>query len=180
MNFKSKAHPYQRKGVNLLINSKSEMLLLPVGFGKTIVALTAAQVLIDAGRADRALVLSTRLICRDQWTAEAEDWDDIHLTVGKALGTPAQRRRGIFGTDQVVTMNVENVAWLLDGGCFPPKPARMSAKMTRERSGKALAHLGFDILILDESALFKSHSAGRVRSLIAARGGFKYIWGLPW
>jgi len=103
----------QEKAVTYQYEHDYTLLNVPVGFGKTIVSLTAAQELIRDGVLRRVLVLAPLSVAQFTWGIEGEHWPHIDESqIGICTGTPAQRLNIMLDHRfTVVVLNFENVAW---------------------------------------------------------------------
>jgi len=98
----------------MLDHTNGVYILMPVGAGKTVVTLTACDLWIR-WQGFRILVIGTLRIAENVWPREVHEWEHLlHLRVEVATGTPANRCRVIAGDAPIVTINYENLTWLLD------------------------------------------------------------------
>ncbi len=96
----------------------------------------------------------------DVWHTEAANWEHTaDLVVNRAVGT-AKKREAAFVTDSdIVTMNYENLQWLIESHIDYLK--------------------GFDGLVFDEVSRMKgAHKSKRYKALKPHLKGFKWIAGL--
>ena len=143
--------PQQNAAIDRLYEQDETLLIARVGFGKAIVALTAAQALIHDGHLKRVLVLAPLRVATLTWGPEPDHWAHIHCDVAVACGTPAQRRAACEDVASIVVTNFENVGWILE-------------------------HYGdtFDGLIIDECTKLKAVGGTAVRKLR------NWVKGLAW
>jgi SNF2 family DNA or RNA helicase len=128
-----------------LFETDATLVVAEMGFGKTVVTLSAIKELIDDGVITRVLILAPLKVCRTVWQAEAAKWSHLHgLTIAAATGKPEERVNAIKSTAQIVLMNYENVPWFCD-------------------TFKS-AH-GFDGLVCDEITKLKSSSGKGFKKL---------------
>ena len=94
---------HQREGVTFLTGGRSGLLAFEQGLGKTLVAIDAFRQLLEAGDAERMLVICPNSLKRN-WVAEIAKFAPM-LSVEVAEGTPKARRRAFSETraDVVVT-----------------------------------------------------------------------------
>ena len=82
-----KLRDYQEEAADFVYAYDKTMVLASVGGGKTAIALTAMQAMIESGIVERWLVLAPRRVCVEVWPQECEKWSsDLSLEV--AVGTP--------------------------------------------------------------------------------------------
>ena len=112
------------------------------------ISLTAARILkYDRLAVNRILVIAPKKVAEGTWSKESEKWDHLKdLRIAKILGTEAQRRAAVQQAADVYVINRENVVWLKD--------------LLRN-------DWDFDMVIVDESSSFKSHTAKRFKALAA-------------
>ena len=155
-------YPYQRAGINWIIEHPEAGLLWGMGTGKTVTTLTAVQdLLYDYLEDGPVLVVAPKRVAEDTWSKEAAKWEHLqHLRVRKIMGTQAERLRALNGPEaDVYVINRENVVWLVDtclrGAGWP-----------------------FGIVVLDELSSFKSAQAKRWKALRRVRGRIRRVVGL--
>lgn len=142
MHARSELSAEQRGHVARIVRGAEAFGVLPVGYGKTIIALTA---IVDwsAGRRLRTLVVSTKKIIELTWGQEIEEWEHTkHLTY--AAGTGRMLERAVKSGPDVLGVNFESLERyydMVDGG-FAILP---------------------DVLVIDESSRMKAHDANRVK-----------------
>lgn len=153
-----------------------------MGTGKTVATLTAIDLLINVlGEARRVLVLAPLRVARSTWPGEVRKWAHLKgLTMADATGDVHRRRAAIFGKAQVVTINYENLVWLI------------------EQTG--VDNFPFDMIVADESTKLKGfrlrqgvkrgQAIGRVAHSMVKRwvnltgtpspNGIVDLWGQNW
>lgn len=93
------------------------------------------------------LVIAPKKVAEGTWTREKDKWDHTKiLRVSPVLGSLQKRIRALMTPADLYIINRENVTWLVDyyRNAWP-----------------------FDMVIVDESSSFKSHSAKRFKALAA-------------
>lgn len=152
-------HNYQEFAIQRILNLPATGLLLDMGLGKTVCALTAASELLhDSFEVSKVLVIAPFRVARDTWPQEIEKWDHLrYLKYSMVLGSKKQRLAALNTRADIYIINRENVTWLVDyyGRDWP-----------------------FDMVIIDELSSFKSSKARRFRSLRKVRPLIKRIVGL--
>lgn len=117
-----------------------------MGLGKSIIALTAVRILkYDRFQVGKVLVIAPKKVAEGTWSQEAGKWDHTRiLRVSRVLGGEQKRIKALLAMADVYVINRENVPWLCDyyKNDWP-----------------------FDMVIVDESTSFKSHSAKRFKAL---------------
>lgn len=141
-----KPHAYQQHCINKIIEIKKLGLFLDMGLGKTITTLTAVKELkYNRFLVRRVLVIAPKKVAEGTWAREAAKWDHTQmLRVSPVLGSQAKRIRALNTPADLYIINRENVCWLVDyyRNAWP-----------------------FDMVVVDESSSFKSHSAKRFKAL---------------
>lgn len=114
--------------------------------GKTITTLTAVKELkYNRFLVRKVLVIAPKKVAEGTWTKEAVKWDHTRmLRVSPILGSQTKRIRALNTPADLYIINRENVCWLVDyyRNSWP-----------------------FDMVVVDESSSFKSHSAKRFKAL---------------
>lgn len=97
--------------IDFIRGGEDSLIAADVGTGKTVIAATPA-----AETNHRFLVLAPPLVATDTWPKEFELWEHLRRSsIAVAAGkTPAQRLKAINSDAQFVTLNYENLAWLMD------------------------------------------------------------------
>jgi hypothetical protein len=140
-----KPFPYQKFAGDHILNNPHCGVFLDMGLGKTAITLTSFKKLLDELMILKPLIIATKRVAETVWAEECEKWDHLkHLKVIKVLGSEKERIAALQTEGDFHVINRENVSWLINyyKSKFP-----------------------FDALIIDESSSFKSHKAGRFRSL---------------
>ena len=139
-------HSYQRHCINKILETKKLGLFLDMGLGKTVTTLTAVKELkYNRFQVCKVLVIAPKKVAEGTWTKEAAKWDHTKmLRVSPVLGSQAKRIRALNTPADLYVINRENVCWLVDyyRNAWP-----------------------FDMVVIDESSSFKSHSAKRFKAL---------------
>ena len=138
-------HSYQRHCINKILETKKLGLFLDMGLGKTVTTLTAVKELkYNRFQVCKVLVIAPKKVAEGTWTKEAAKWDHTKmLRVSPVLGSQAKRIRALNTPADLYVIR-ENVCWLVDyyRNAWP-----------------------FDMVVIDESSSFKSHSAKRFKAL---------------
>jgi len=115
------------------------LLIAGMGSGKTVVALTAIQELLQGEHLKRVLVIAPLKVCETVWRSECDEWEHLTgLKVAIATGTPKGRVAALQSTASIVAINFENLQWLVKTGWAED----------------------FDGLVVDESTKLKGGGAG--------------------
>ena len=125
------------------IKASPTLLVGDMGVGKTVIAATAIQELLDAKKIKRVLIISTPKIANTVWKTEFNKWEHLHrITVELATGDAAQRQTAFSSSAQVVVMTFNTLPWW--------------TKTT---------HTNFDGLLIDESTKLKTPGGAGFKSL---------------
>lgn len=138
-------HKYQDKAISFIKDKKKVALLLDMGLGKSISALTAIVDLVDSMSVNKVLVIAPLRVANTTWHTEAKNWEHTReLNINICTGSEKNRRAQLHKTADVYVINRENVEWLVNlyGKKWP-----------------------FDMVIVDESSSFKSPSSNRFKAL---------------
>ena len=157
---KYKAHGYQKKATERILQQKRVGLFLDMGLGKTVITLTAIKELIEDFAIWKVLVIAPKRVAEDTWSREHKKWDHLReLRISKVLGTAAQRLRALEQDADVYVIGRDNVVWLVD---------HYSKKK----------HWPFDMIVIDELSSFKNPQAKRFRALRKILGVTQRVVGL--
>lgn len=141
-----KPHAYQQHCIDQILKIKKLGLFLDMGLGKTVTTLTAIrQLKYDRFQVRKVLVIAPKKVAEGTWTKEKDKWEHTKiLRVSQILGSQAKRIRALNTPADLYIINRENVVWLVDyyRNSWP-----------------------FDMVVVDESSSFKSHSAKRFKAL---------------
>lgn len=87
------------------------------GTGKTGAGYTIYDMLRMMGDVKRCLVLGPKRVAKNVWPSEREKWIESfgHLKVAAAIGTPEQRKAAVMSKPDLLSINYENIDWLVDG-----------------------------------------------------------------
>lgn len=141
---------YQKRAVEFLKRNRHAGLFLDMGLGKTVSTLTALSDLLNSGKAERVLVVAPLRPAEGVWRQEAKKWQHTrHMTFKLLTGNERTRLMALNSTAQVHIINVENLVWLL--------------AVLRSREKKH--GWPYDVLVIDESSMFKSAGAKRFGAL---------------
>lgn len=146
-----KPHAYQQHCIDQILAIKKLGLFLDMGLGKTVTTLTAIRELkYNRFQVCKILIIAPKKVAEGTWTKEKDKWEHTRLLrVSPVLGSQAKRIRALNTPADLYIINRENVVWLVDyyRNAWP-----------------------FDMVVVDESSSFKSHSAKRFKALASVGG----------
>lgn len=139
-------HAYQQYCIRRILDTPKVGLFLDMGLGKTVTTLSAVRILkYDRFEIRKVLVIAPKKVAEGTWIREKDKWDHTKiLRVSPVLGSAKRRVRALMTPADLYVINRENVTWLVDyyRNAWP-----------------------FDMVVVDESSSFKSHSAKRFKAL---------------
>lgn len=146
---KYEPHDYQKFTIDKILECERLFAVLDMGLGKTSCTLTAIEELVNNRyEINKVLVIAPLRVADDTWEAERDKWDHFHgLRMAKMIGSAKQRVDALKAKADVYTINRENVKWLID--------YLLQHKMKWP----------FDMIVVDESSSFKSHTSQRFKAL---------------
>jgi len=141
-------------------------LFLDPGLGKTSVTLAAFLILRDLGIVRRMLIVAPLRVCYDVWPSEIEKWADFNGLQLEILHGPKKEER-LKSSADIFVINPEGIAWLVD-------------RQRRNKKSKWLSKRKWDwpdMLVVDESTLFKHSGTNRFEALRMVLNNFtrRYI-----
>lgn len=147
---------YQLDGLRWLIRrtviqgKSGGALFWDPGLGKTAVVLSWFRLLKMLGRAEKALIVAPLRVAGDVWPREVEDWEQFQGLKTVVLHGPNKQQQ--LNTDaDIYLINPEGIAWL-------------SEQNTQK----------FDVLVIDESSLFKTWGSKRVKAMKKMAPDFRF------
>lgn len=152
-------HAYQTYCIDRMLTTPSLGLLLDMGLGKTVIALTAVNELKYNWLAiSKVLVIAPKKVAESTWLKEQAKWDHLkNLRVVSVLGALSKRVYALNTPADVYVINRDNVLWLVDyyrnSWCF-------------------------DTVVVDEFSSFKSHDSKRFKALSWVRKHISRFVGL--
>lgn len=140
-------HSYQWKIANAIIFNPCIALWVDMGLGKTISTLTAIEKLQGIGEVKRVLIVAPLRVATKTWPEEIRKWSHVrNLEYTQLAGLSLKKRKVacINNRSLINIINVDLLDWLIKffGRRWP-----------------------YDMVVLDESSLFKSSSSKRFKSL---------------
>lgn len=151
-----KPHEYQGRAMKFMLENSSAGILLSPGMGKTSTTLAVTSILLKKKLVKRVLVTAPLRACYDVWPAEVCDWKDFKdMRVALLHGSDKDKTlRALTPQHQICIINPEGFAWL-----------------TKSKANMKL--LDADMLVVDESSLWKSSTTVRFRALRKYLRNFK-------
>lgn len=151
---RSDLHAYQERAVKFMRDNPKCALMLDLGLGKTIATLTGVQDLLSEFEAFRVLVVAPLRVTDNTWPAELDAWDHLdldyqRLRVKRRRLTKKPPHKYEITTNyepghQLYLVNIDVLIYLVD----------------HFRKGWP-----FDMVILDESSLFKNYDSQRFKRM---------------
>lgn len=151
-------HPYQQYAIDFLLQHEQVGLFLDMGLGKTVITLTALNILKKEGKIGKTFVVAPKIVAENVWKQEPKKWDHLQdLSFSYILGSPKQREKALKTEADIYVITRDNVAWLVD---------------------LLKGNWIFDTLVLDELSSFKNHQSKRFKKLREIRPYVKRVIGL--
>ena len=150
-------HDYQKYATNFTLEHPVCCLMLDMGLGKSVIALTALWLLaLDSFDIGRILVIAPKRVAENTWPKELAKWEHLTgLSYSLVLGSKKQREDALAKKASVYIINRENVAWLVENHRWD-----------------------FDTVVIDELSSFKSNQAQRFKALKKVRPLVQRVIGL--
>jgi hypothetical protein len=161
MRQRSQLRSVQTRLIEEMKSSEGVLIVLGMGGGKTVSALTAISDLQRQRLIRAAIVIAPKRVALTVWPAETGKWEHLQdMRVGVMAGTPAQRAKILREAHDVYVCGIDNLPWLIDELKQLP------------------THAGLDQLVIDEMSRFKSPRGARAKALNKFASSFGGIWGL--
>ena len=156
---KFQPHLYQTFAIDFIGQHPVAALLIDMGLGKTIIALSALwNLMFDSFEVRRALVIAPLRVASSVWPNEITKWSHLDgLSFACAIGSENKRRYALSQQVRMVIINRENIKWLVD---------------------EARVLFDFDTIVIDELSSFKDHTTKRFRAMTKVRPRVTRIIGL--
>ena len=138
-----KLHDYQIDGRNWILSHNNSGLFFPPGLGKTLVTLSAIDILIKAGAIDKVFIIDPIRVIHAVWPEEIKKWD-FDLSIGVCHGS--DKDKIIKQDHDIYAINPEGLKWFMN-------------------SHKSILEKKRFMLVCDESTLFKNHGSIRFKML---------------
>lgn len=108
--------PYQHLIRNFILDHERCNIFASMGMGKTSASVETFDTLRLFGESKRALVLAPKRVALNSWPDEVVKWKESfgHLKIAAAIGTPDQRLAALRSTPDILTINYENIGWLIE------------------------------------------------------------------
>lgn len=108
--------PYQKLILDFIRDNPRCNVFASPGMGKTSSSLAAFSELQLFGEVNKALVLAPKRVALTSWPDEVQKFKSSfgHLKIAAAIGTPAQRLAALHSEHDVLTINYENIPWLIE------------------------------------------------------------------
>lgn len=152
----SMMRPKQRYISDRMVESEHLLIVAHMGSGKTAAALDAAKRLLDAGEVSHVLVIAPKLVSEQTWPDEVQDWEHFReLDVALAIGEGPQRAEAVRKKAQITVISRDNIVWLWKGL-------------------RGEENWFFDMLIIDESSMFKKGEKRTRRSKAKKKVGERW------
>lgn len=106
---------YQRLMRNFIVAHPRCNVFAGMGLGKTSTCIEAYDILRMMGESDHALVLAPKRVAETSWPDEIVKWQESfgHLKIRSAIGTEEQRLDALNARPNILTINYENIEWLI-------------------------------------------------------------------
>ena len=139
-------HQYQKKAIKFMVSQACAGLFLDMGLGKSAITLAAIKLLKEKGYINKTLIICPLRVAHAVWPAEAAKWEEFaHLRVVVLHGP--KKQEALAGEWDIAVINPEGLSWLF---------ANLAKKGVE---------WPFDVLVCDESTLFKNARTDRFRAL---------------
>lgn len=152
-------HNYQKYAIEFILNHPVAAVLLDMGLGKTVIALTAIHsLLFDSFEVSKVLVVAPLRVARDTWPNEVKKWEHLKdLRVSVAVGDAKKRKIALMRKADIYVINREMVKWLVEESGVP---------------------FDYDMVVIDELSSFKNPQSQRFKALMKVKSKVRRVVGL--
>lgn len=145
---------YQHRIIDFLMRKRFAAVFVDMGLGKTISVLTAINRLLVKGEVESVLLVAPIRVVYSVWRQEARQWRHTRkLTFSIIHGSPKERLEALRKPAHIYLINPDGLAWL-------------KATLGRKQ-------WPWDMLVVDESSMFKKPSTRRFKSIRRGLRDFK-------
>lgn len=149
-----KLHEYQQQAVDELTDMPKANLFAGMGLGKTVMALTYCADMLDTFEVNKILVLAPVRVAKSVWKQEAAAWPHLrHLKIGVCLNNNRDKMLHDDSFD-IYVASIHSITQIIN---------------VHEDRWK------WDMLVIDESSLLKSHRTKRFKTLRKALKNFSRL-----
>lgn len=108
--------PYQHLITNFALDHPRCNIFAGMGMGKTSSSVAVFDTLRMFGESKRALVIAPKRVAVNSWPDELVKWKESfgHLSMAAAIGTPDQRLVALRSSPDILTINYDNLEWLIE------------------------------------------------------------------
>ena len=146
---------HQVAAAKFLVSHPAAGVFMDVGWGKTTAALSALRVLHQKKLVRRTLVITKKRICELVWPRQPKEWTQFrYMSVVFLHGK--DRNKLVQQEHHIYCINPEGFGWLVDNGWLDDDR--------------------FDLLIVDESTIYKHSNTQRFKLLKNNLDKFKRRW----
>ena len=147
--------PYQLDAARFLLSSRYKGLILDMGLGKTSISLYSIMQLIKGGMIRRVLLVAPIRTLYTVWPTEIQKWDNFR-SLKYHNWHESKLNPSVLPSAHIYGINPESLAAKLYHKYFEPEM--------------------FDLIIIDESHMFKNPASQRFKALKKFLHKFKYRW----
>jgi SNF2 family DNA or RNA helicase len=156
---RSRLRDKQRIIRNEIVENPAKLIISLMGSGKTASTLHALRDLLDSFTVRHVLIVAPLRVATDVWPQEIEAWKETRLMrYSVACGSPEARAAAADARTEITIINRENLVWL--------------AKHIR-----TIQNWYWDMVVIDESSMFKDGSKRTKRSKVKKRSKVWHIIG---
>lgn len=148
---------YQWRALKFVIDNLFSALFLDLGLGKTIAVLSAVKHFFYKKKLTKPVLLIAPLrVIKSVWRQEALKWSHTRkLTFSLVHGSAKQRMQALARPAHVYLVNPEGVKWLIE----------YYTRLARGNSDRFKVLWPFEMLVVDESTMFKTGATQRFKAL---------------
>lgn len=175
---------YQSPAIRYIMANDRCNLYADMGMGKGVMTLSALDNLTMWEDPFPAIVLGPLRVARGVWTGEVDKWSHLKgIKIRAAVGTETERRAALRSGADIITLNYENIPWLIDnvlnrGKAWPFRTV-IADESTRLK-GFRLKNGGLRAAKLARVAHYPNLRRWVNLTGLAAPNGLLDLWGQQW
>lgn len=176
-------HEYQKIAIDYILSRPSAGLFLDMGLGKTLITLTALQILGQYNMIQsHILIIAPKKIAVNTWPSEIEKWDHTRGTNYVQMSGISKKKRDKIYEDLQTSIDegkaINRGKLKPEERTVPPAIYFINRELIKDLVDKFQKDWPFQIVIIDELQSFKGYNSSRFKALMKVRPQIERMIGL--